>query len=525
MKRLWAQVASFDRPARLLMVNQFAINLGFYMLMPYLADHLAHGLGLAAWAVGLVLGVRNFSQQGMFLVGGTLADRYGCKPMILTGCALRAVAFGLLAVAGSLPALVAASALTGLAGALFNPAVRAYLAADAGQERRVAAFAAFNVFYQAGILVGPLAGLALLAWDFSAVCTAAALIFGTLAVLQSRALPARPPADRGSEPAGCRSDPAGRGSDPAGRGSDPAGCRSDPAGRGSDPADCGSDASGRGSEPVRCGSGPADRGREPAASDSQPLDRDSQPAGCDSRPVGRGSEPAGRGSEPAGRDSEPAGRDGRPAWRAVAADWRSVVANRPFLLFAAAMSGSYVLSFQVYLALPLYARALFGDHTGPVTGAVFAASALAALAGQLKLTAWAQRTLTGPQAVACGLAVMGAAFLPLLPRSPGAPAGAVALTLCAVLLASGGALLYPFEMDTVVRLSGDRLVATYYGAYSTASGIAVSLGNLAVGALFDTGVRWLPWAVLTATGLGCAALVARLHQAGHLRATPAPATG
>ncbi|MGW2715739.1 MFS transporter, partial [Streptomyces sp. NPDC001356] len=230
MKRSRLPLASFDRPARLLMVNQFAINLGFYMLMPYLADHLAHGLGLAAWAVGLVLGVRNLSQQGMFLVGGTLADRYGCKPMILTGCALRAVAFGLLAVAGSLPALMVASALTGLAGALFNPAVRAYLAADAGEERRVAAFAAFNVFYQAGILVGPLAGLALLAWNFGAVCTVAAVIFGALAVLQSRALPARPTPDRGAG----------------------------------------------------------------------------------------------------------------PAWRAVAADWRAVAANRPFLLFAAAMSGSYV---------------------------------------------------------------------------------------------------------------------------------------------------------------------------------------
>ena len=413
MKRLWAQVASFDRPARLLMVNQFAINLGFYMLMPYLADHLAHGLGLAAWAVGLVLGVRNFSQQGMFLVGGTLADRYGCKPMILTGCALRSVAFGLLAVAASLPALVAASALTGLAGALFNPAVRAYLAADAGEERRVAAFAAFNVFYQAGILVGPLAGLALLAWDFSAVCAVAALIFATLALLQSRALPARLPAGRGAE----------------------------------------------------------------------------------------------------------------PAWRAVAADWRTIAANRPFLLFAAAMSGSYVLAFQVYLALPLHARELFGPRTGAVTGAVFAASALAALAGQLKLTAWAQRTLSGPQAVACGLAVMGAAFLPLLVRTQGAVAGAVALTVCAVLLAWGGALLYPFEMDTVVRLSGDRLVATAYGAYNTASGIAVSLGNLAVGALFDTGVRWLPWAALAATGPGCAALVAGLHRAGHLGTRPVPVPG
>ncbi|MFF9492778.1 MDR family MFS transporter [Streptomyces flaveolus] len=413
MKGLRAQVASFDRPARLLMVNQFAINLGFYMLMPYLADHLAHGLGLAAWAVGLVLGVRNLSQQGMFLVGGTLADRYGCKPMILAGCALRTVAFGLLAVAGSLSVLVVASALTGLAGALFNPAVRACLAAEAGEERRVEAFAAFNVFYQAGILVGPLAGLALLAWNFSVVCAAAALIFGVLAVLQWRALPARAPADHGSE----------------------------------------------------------------------------------------------------------------PAWRAVAADWRTIAANRPFLLFAAAMSGSYVLTFQVYLALPLRARELFGDRTGLVTGAVFAVSALAALSGQLKLTAWARRSLSAAQAIVYGLVVMGAAFLPLLPTSQHRLVGIGALTLCATLLAWGGALLYPFEMDTVVRLSGDRLVATYYGAYNTASGIAISAGNLAVGALFDTGVRWLPWAALTATGLACAALVTRLHRAGHLAAGPVAVPG
>ncbi|GAA4306207.1 MFS transporter [Streptomyces venetus] len=417
MRRLWAQVASFDRPARLLMVNQFAINLGFYMLMPYLADHLAHGLGLAAWAVGLVLGVRNLSQQGMFLVGGTLADRYGCKPMILAGCALRTVAFGLLAMAGSLPVLILASALTGLAGALFNPAVRAYLAAEAGEDRRVEAFAAFNVFYQAGILVGPLAGLALLAWDFSAVCAVAALIFGVLAVLQSRALPARPPADRGAE----------------------------------------------------------------------------------------------------------------PAWRAVAADWRTIAANRPFLLFAASMSGSYVLAFQVYLALPLRARDLFGERAGLVTGAIFAVSALAALSGQPKLTAWAKRNLPGPRAIVCGLAVMGAAFLPLLPDSRDTALGVGALMVCAALLAWGGALLYPFEMDTVVRLAGDRLVATYYGAYNTASGIAISLGNLAVGALFDVGVSWLPWAVLATTGLACAALVAQLHRAGYLVprpvAVPASAAG
>ncbi|NUL02140.1 hypothetical protein HRW07_02530 [Streptomyces lunaelactis] len=44
-------------------------------------------------------------------------------------------------------------------------------------------------------------------------------------------------------------------------------------------------------------------------------------------------------------------------------------------------------------------------------------------------------------------------------------------------------------MDTIVQFSGERLVATRYGAYNTASGIAIALGNLAVGGLFDVAKR------------------------------------
>ncbi|CAM5552886.1 Multidrug resistance protein MdtH [Streptomyces narbonensis] len=163
---IWKQSRTFDPAVRLLFLNQLTINLGFYMLMPFLAAHLADGLGMAAWAVGLVLGARNLSQQGMFLVGGALADRLGFKPLIVAGCALRTVGFGALAFAQSLPMLIAASLATGLAGALFNPAVRACLAAEAGEERRVQAFALFNAYYQAGILLGPLVGVALTGVSF-----------------------------------------------------------------------------------------------------------------------------------------------------------------------------------------------------------------------------------------------------------------------------------------------------------------------------------------------------------------------
>lgn len=189
MKNLLTQFRSFDRPAQVLMVNQFSINVGFYMLMPYLAGYLAGPLGLAAWAVGLVLGMRNFSQQGMFLLGGTLADRLGYKPLIVAGCLLRVAGFVLLAAVESLPAILLASAATGFAGALFNPAVRAYLAADAG-PRRVEAFAVFNVFYQAGILLGPLIGLALTTLDFRVTSLVAAAVFAVLTIVQIWALPA-----------------------------------------------------------------------------------------------------------------------------------------------------------------------------------------------------------------------------------------------------------------------------------------------------------------------------------------------
>jgi len=190
MRSTLREFRSFDRPIQLLQINQLGINLGFYMLMPYLAHHLADDVGLAAWTIGLVLGLRNASQQGLFLIGGTLADRLGHKPVIMAGCALRTLGFAAFGLSTSLPLLLGAAVVTGLAGALFNPAARACLAAEAG-ERKVAAFAVFNVFYQGGILLGPLLGVVLLGSGFTVVCLSAAAVFAVLTVLQGRYLPHR----------------------------------------------------------------------------------------------------------------------------------------------------------------------------------------------------------------------------------------------------------------------------------------------------------------------------------------------
>ncbi|GAT71003.1 MFS transporter [Planomonospora sphaerica] len=425
MKATVAQVRSFNRPIRLLLVNQLTINVGFYMLMPYLALHLSGELGLAVWLVGLILGVRNLSQQGMFLLGGSLADRIGYKPMITAGLGLRSVGFTLFGLAESLPWLITASALTGLAGALFNPAARAYLAQEAG-ERKVEAFAVFNVFYQTGIMVGPLIGLLLGGVAFRLTCLVAAGLFTVLAVVQIRALP--------------------------------------------------------------------------------------------------------------GRSGSRAG-----AQASMLHDWRQVIGDRPFLLFSLAMIGSYVLNFQVYLGLPIEVRRLTGSELGVTL--LFMLSGVLAIVGQVRITAWARQRWTAGQAMARGLGLMGASFVPLALAaslalaSPGTASWqAHALALAPVLLATGllslaVMIVYPFEMATIAALGGERMMGTYYGFYNTLSGLGIAVGNLLTGAALDAGRQagtpGLPWWAMAAVGGACAVAVLALDRSGRLepgrqpQATPA----
>lgn len=413
------------------MVNQLTINAAFFMLMPYLAFHLTESVGMAVWAVGLVLGTRNLCQQGMFLLGGGLADVFGYKAAIMAGCILRTAGFAALGFADSLVVLLLASAATGFAGALFNPAVRSYLAQAAG-ERRMEAFALFNVFYQVGSLAGPLVGMALIAVDFSLVAAVAAALFLVLTVLQALALPS-----------------------------------------------------------------------------------------C-------------------GREGTQSADIGSPG---VLADVRAVFANGRFLVIAVAMAGSYVLGFQVYLALPLatqeavVAAGLGTDRGQIAVTALFVVSALVAIAGQVRLTSWVQRRWGPEQALPGGVLIMAVAFLPMLlspvavdmARDLASPFLALAVVtapgaITVGLLGLGTMLAYPFEMDTVVRLAGNGSVALHYGLYNTVSGIGITVGNLLVGVSLGAGPSASAtsvWLCLTGLGAVCAVVAGFLGRAGWFSGLPA----
>nr|WP_179278487.1 MFS transporter [Rhodococcus sp. 06-418-1B] len=177
--------------SKLLMINNFGISLGFYMVLPFLATYLRGDLGFSVAFVGIVLGLRTFSQQGLFLVGGTLADRWGPRATIITGCALRIVAFGLYATTDSAVGVVTATVAIGVAGAIFSPAVRTYLMRESDTDR-AEVFSVYNVFGNAGALVGPLLGAALLSVDFRLIAAIAAAVFAVLTAAQLIALPRQP---------------------------------------------------------------------------------------------------------------------------------------------------------------------------------------------------------------------------------------------------------------------------------------------------------------------------------------------
>ena len=78
----WADMPLFSlRPAAtlwppVLLGSQFVLILALRG-RSFLALFLRDDMLLSGGLIGLILGLRTFSQQGMFILGGTLADRYG----------------------------------------------------------------------------------------------------------------------------------------------------------------------------------------------------------------------------------------------------------------------------------------------------------------------------------------------------------------------------------------------------------------------------------------------------------------
>lgn len=181
-----------------LLGSQFVFNIGFYAVVPFLAIFLRDDMLLSGGLIGLILGLRTFSQQGMFIIGGALSDRFGAKVVILSGCMIRVAGYLLLAFGHTLWPIILGACLTGIGGALFSPSIEALLAKAGthseakGKRSRAEWFALFAVYGELGAVLGPVAGALLTGLGFRQVALAGAGVFIIALLVLYFFLPASP---------------------------------------------------------------------------------------------------------------------------------------------------------------------------------------------------------------------------------------------------------------------------------------------------------------------------------------------
>lgn len=403
--------------AKMLVVNQFFISFGFTLVLPFLAIYLTKDLRLAPAVVGLIIGLRVLSSQGMFLVGGSMADRIGARPMIIIGCSLRVFSFGLFAASTALPAIVIATIFAGLGAAFFNPAVRSYLIAES-TGHRAEAFGIFNVSGNLGGLIGPVIGGALLMLNFRLVAGAGCGLFAFLTIAQLFMLPARV------------------------------------------------------------------------------LER---PSGS------------------------------------VWANWWEVVVNRRFLAFTIAGALYAVLGTQLSFSMALEADRVTGR--GDSVTAIFLISAVVSMLLQVRVMRWCRNRWNSGQCLALGVTLAGLGWAPMIVSAPlmathhGAlpiPQALVLMSpilLGAVVMAVGGVIAQPFQMELIPVVGSEQMIGTYYGYFSLVGGLAAAAGSAAIGATMNPDapeLRWIPFAILLLLGLAGAAVILAMLRRGALEPREIP---
>lgn len=173
-----------------LLVDNMLVVLGFFVVFPLISIRFVDQMGWAALMVGIALGLRQFVQQGLGVFGGAIADRFGAKPMIVTGMLLRAAGFATMAIAHDPWLLWFSCFLSGIGGTLFDPPRTALVVKLIRPQHRGRFFSILMMQDSAGAVVGALLGSWLLQYDFRLVCSTGAVLFILCALFNGLFLPA-----------------------------------------------------------------------------------------------------------------------------------------------------------------------------------------------------------------------------------------------------------------------------------------------------------------------------------------------
>lgn len=173
-----------------LLLDNLLVVLGFFVVFPLISIRFVDQLGWAAVVVGAALGLRQLIQQGLGIFGGAIADRFGAKPMIVTGMLMRAAGFATMAMADQPWILWFSCALSALGSTLFDPPRTALVIKLTRPHERGRFYSLLMMQDSAGAVIGALIGSWLLQYDFHFVCWVGAGIFVLAAGWNAWLLPA-----------------------------------------------------------------------------------------------------------------------------------------------------------------------------------------------------------------------------------------------------------------------------------------------------------------------------------------------
>ncbi len=186
VKLVVADLKTLPRQFWLLAAGTFVYLVGVEMTYPYETLYLNGRLGISMTTVGLILGVTLLATLPIQVVGGALCDKVGRRPVLvlaILGSMTLYFGLGLTRDLGVIVTLIAFEAAFGWAQ--FVTASNAMIADLTPLERRAESFSVSRVALNAGITVGPLIALPLLALDpsFRLNFFASGIVCGVLLVM------------------------------------------------------------------------------------------------------------------------------------------------------------------------------------------------------------------------------------------------------------------------------------------------------------------------------------------------------
>jgi MFS family permease len=157
-KSIQATIAEYPRAFWVLMGGMFIDQLGANFIYPFFALFVTARFGVGLAQVGLMLGTMTAGGILGGFIGGSLADRFGRKVMILFGLLVSGLFSTAIIFITRFEWLFFAAAMVGFLGNMSGPARQAMLVDLLPEDKRASGFGILRVVFNLTVAIGPLIG-------------------------------------------------------------------------------------------------------------------------------------------------------------------------------------------------------------------------------------------------------------------------------------------------------------------------------------------------------------------------------